>query len=247
MSILGTASDVVVRVSSDNSLAPERRVSPSWSIAQLKSKLELMTGVPPSFQRLILRLPHSSEPIAIEGVDEESVYVADFPFQPYAELHVADTRPLSARPNFVDVSSVEKYTMPGEQYEGLQDTVLAWKKRQQLGRFDPNKPDITQQKVQKMQEEIDARGITVGKRCRVGGAELDRRGTVRYVGPVQEIPGEGLWVGIENDEPVGKNDGSVSGERYFTCKPKHGSFIRPDRVDIGDYPVLNDLEDMEEI
>ena len=88
MSILGTASDVVVRVSSDNSLAPERRISPSWSIAQLKSKLELMTGVPPSFQRLVLRLPHSSEPIAIGGVDEESVHVADFPFQPYAELHV---------------------------------------------------------------------------------------------------------------------------------------------------------------
>ena len=86
--------------------------------------------------------------------------------------------------------------MPGEQYEGLQDTVLAWKKRQQLGRFDPNKPDFIQQKVQKMQEEIDARGIAVGKRCRVGGAELDRRGTVRYVGPVQEIPGEGLWVGM---------------------------------------------------
>ena len=56
-----------------------------------------------------------------------------------------------------------------------------------------------------------------------------------------------MYTGIENDEPVGKNDGSVSGERYFACKPKHGSFIRPDRVDIGDYLVLNDLEDMEEI
>lgn len=89
--------------------------------------------------------------------------------------------------------------MPEEQYEGLQDTVLSWKKRQQLGRFDPNKPnkpDVIQQKQRKMQEEIDARGIAIGKRCRVGGAELDRRGTVRYVGPVQQIPGEGLWIGM---------------------------------------------------
>lgn len=53
--------------------------------------------------------------------------------------------------------------------------------------------------------------------------------------------------GIENDEPVGKNDGSAQGKQYFSCKPKYGSFIRPERVDIGDYPVLNDLQDMEEI
>lgn len=87
--------------------------------------------------------------------------------------------------------------MPEEQYEKLQDTVLSWKKRQQLGRFDPNKPDSAQQKLRKMQEEIDARGIITGKRCRVGGSELDRRGTVRYVGPVKQIAGDGFWVGME--------------------------------------------------
>jgi len=105
-------------------------------------------------------------------------------------------RPPSARPNFVDVSTVEKYTMPEEKYEELTDTVLSWKKRQQLGRFDPNKPNVEAEKSRKMQEEIEARGIVIGKRCRVGGAELNRRGTVRYVGPVEQIPGEGLWVGM---------------------------------------------------
>jgi len=105
MSIFGAASDVVVRVSSDNSLAPERRISPSWSIAQLKLKLELVTGVPPLFQSLTLRLPHSSEPIAIEGVDEESVHVADFPFQPYAELHVCGS--------FLSLKSTSLWTSKG--------------------------------------------------------------------------------------------------------------------------------------
>ena len=75
-------------MASDNSLAPERRISPSWSIAQLKSKLELVTGVPPSYQLLTLRLSHHPDPIVIEGPDEESIHVSDFPFQPYAELHV---------------------------------------------------------------------------------------------------------------------------------------------------------------
>lgn len=32
------------------------------------------------------------------------------------------------------------------------------------------------------------------------------------------------WAGIELDDPVGKNDGSVAGKRYFDCKMKYGLF-----------------------
>lgn len=28
----------------------------------------------------------------------------------------------------------------------------------------------------------------------------------------------------------GKNDGTVQGIRYFTCKPKHGMFVRADKL-----------------
>ena len=39
-----------------------------------------------------------------------------------------------------------------------------------------------------------------------------------------------MWLGIELDQPVGKNDGSVSGIRYFDCKPSHGVFAPPSKV-----------------
>ena len=37
-------------------------------------------------------------------------------------------------------------------------------------------------------------------------------------------------VGVEFEGPVGLNDGSVDGKRYFNCPPLHGSFLRPDKL-----------------
>ncbi|KAF6831123.1 cell polarity protein alp11 [Colletotrichum plurivorum] len=238
--------DVPLQVISENS-SSERRITPSWSISQLRSKLEPITGIPPSSQRISLKTASASIPI--EAPDEDSAQLTAFPLAPYAELHVVDTRPAGARPNFTDTSGVEKYVMPEEEYAKKTDSVLAWKKAQKLGRFDPDAPSLEQAKVAVLEQEIQQRGIAVGKRCRVGGDD-SRRGVVKYVGEVKEIPGGlGPWIGIQLDEPVGKNDGSIGETRYWGEEStlKHGVFVRPERVDVGDWPILDDLEDMEEI
>ncbi|KAI0218767.1 Kinesin-like protein kif13b [Massospora cicadina] len=53
-----------------------------------------------------------------------------------------------------------------------------------------------------------------------------RTGRLRYLGNIKLK--EGVWAGVELDERgMGKNDGSVGGERYFTCHPNTGIFIDP--------------------
>lgn len=67
------------------------------------------------------------------------------------------------------------------------------------------------------------------------------KGIVRFCGTTSFAPGK--WVGIELFEPKGKNDGSIQGIAYFSCKPSYGVFIRPSQVRIiaaePDLPPVN--------
>jgi len=78
--------DVPLQVVSENA-ASERRITPSWTISQLKAKLLPVTGIPPISQSLFL-LTQSGERIAIESADEESTHLSNFPLSAYAELKV---------------------------------------------------------------------------------------------------------------------------------------------------------------
>lgn len=69
--------------------------------------------------------------------------------------------------------------------------------------------------------------IHVGDRCQISKR---MRGKVAWVGLCEEI-GEGKYVGIELDEPIGTD---VYGK--FDCKPKFGILVKPDQVECGDFP-----------
>ncbi|OAL01958.1 hypothetical protein IQ06DRAFT_376181 [Phaeosphaeriaceae sp. SRC1lsM3a] len=243
---LQSVADVPLLISSPNS-SSERRISPSWTIAHLKSRLEPITGVPASSQQLSLRVA-SQDAVPITAADEEQTRLTSFPLQPYAEITVIDTRPPAARTDFSDLSAVDKYVMPSTEYESRTDSVLAWKKAQKLGRFDPDAPSIEQQKILASEREVEERGLTLSCRVRLLPESDARRGAVSYIGAVPEIPGIGVWIGVTLDEPTGKNDGSVKGKRYFECGNNCGVFVRPERCEAGDFPAL-DLgdEDMEEL
>jgi len=81
------AGDIPLQITSENS-SSERRITPSWTIGQLKAKLEPVTGIPPLSQKLTLRLG-SQQSVPIEAVDEENTQLGGFPLAPYAEIHVS--------------------------------------------------------------------------------------------------------------------------------------------------------------
>ena len=81
------------------------------------------------------------------------------------------------------------------------------------------------------EEEEEAHELQVGDLVEVRGnegASSVRRGRVRFIGETEFA--EGIWVGIEFEGPVGKNDGSVNGKRYFNCPLNHGSFLRHEKL-----------------
>lgn len=84
---LTTARDIPILITSTAS-SSERRITPAWTIAHLKTKLEPVTGIAPASQKLILRLPDQRQETPIEAEDEESVEVGRWPLVAYAEITV---------------------------------------------------------------------------------------------------------------------------------------------------------------
>ena len=77
--------------------------------------------------------------------------------------------------------------------------MLAYKARNKMGRFAPPSEAVPAPKVD----------IPIGARCEVESEEesLHKRGTVCFVGSTK-FATTGVWVGVEYDEPIGRNDGS---------------------------------------
>lgn len=59
--------------------------------------------------------------------------------------------------------------MPESEYEKLSGTVLAQKKAQQVGRFNPKAPEIREMKVREIMEEVDKRSKSsrIPRSCRM--------------------------------------------------------------------------------
>ncbi|KAK4905090.1 hypothetical protein LTR28_000821, partial [Elasticomyces elasticus] len=239
----------------------------------LRRRLEPITGIPAQAQRLSLKIgSQPARPIEAGGIGdggggqygdggEETVTLERWPLVAYAEICVQDTRPAGARANFTDVSAVQKYEMPAEEYERRGDSVLAWKKARKLGRFDPAAPDVEEQRIRRAEREVEERGKgsflpffrhrppprhNQIHRSPPGRAPAPSSNLHPNTSPSHDIPKGPPWIGIALDEPTGTHDGVVNGVRLFTCARNCGVFVRPERVEVGEFGVLDELGEEEE-
>ncbi|CAH1764902.1 6248_t:CDS:2, partial [Entrophospora sp. SA101] len=69
--------------------------------------------------------------------------------------------------------------------------------------------------------------ISVGRRI-ILPTKNNSPGTIQFLGETEFA--KGIWVGIELDNPVGKNNGTVANIKYFVAVNSHGIFVRPDSI-----------------
>uniref|UniRef100_A0A061S2S3 Tubulin-folding cofactor B n=1 Tax=Tetraselmis sp. GSL018 TaxID=582737 RepID=A0A061S2S3_9CHLO len=224
------------------------RLDLHMTVAAVKHKLMTHCGTSPS--AMLIQLKDDTGK-AICSLEDDSRKLGFYSPYDGCTLHVVDTDPtsLSAQGWLEDTSKVEKYVMSDEAYDRRSGTFRKYKEERR--REDPSwtlHRELAQRRGGGSQDAgpehmaAEASGVGVGDRCEVfpGG----KRGEVKYVGKIGSLP-PGFWVGVQLDEPVGKNDGSAKGERLFECPPNHGVFVRPDRVTVGEFPPLDDLDGLE--
>jgi len=203
----------------------ERRWERGLSLAALQQQLERITGIPPGAQALEL-WPAGEDGAAALATD--AGIALDAPI--WDVWHAHDGMVVCVRDRrghtLPEEADIDKWELSDEQYAARPDTLRAYLQAHQLGRYAPAAAPAPAPSV--------PHEMVPGTRCIVNtGGHFERRGTIRFAGPTQFAPG--VWVGVELDEPVGKNDGSVQGVRYFTTRMRYGTFIRPAHVRVGDF------------
>jgi tubulin-folding cofactor B len=236
----------------------EIRLDKHMTVERVKEKLRSHTGTGSLFMHLTM-LDFNGQVVA-DMINDELKLGYFSPMDGWT-IHITDLDPhsLAANGGLEDVSLVKKYEISDDDYNKREDNFRKWragkkaadpswtlakevKQNQDKKRMeqDPNfVPEPAKAPVTDDEHLADlAGGMKVGDRCEVtvGG----KRGLVQYVGKIPQIA-PGWWVGVQYDEPVGKNDGTVKGRKYFDCPPKYGGFLRPDKLSVGDYPELDDL------
>lgn len=215
------------------------------TIGEVKAKLYRHGGTSCCAQELFLRRGQGDTIF----MHDDNLTLRHFGTCSGMAIHIKDNDPhsLSANGGLENVALVQKYEMDDETYDKLKNTVRAQKKAEQAKRAQEKAAELAANPPPARPETPRdvADKYPIGGRCEInpGG----RRGEVAFVGKIKGT--EGTWIGVKLDEPLGQNDGTKSGQRYFECPPKYGVFGRIENVQVGDFPEIDPFasEDEDEI
>ncbi|KAG5681388.1 hypothetical protein PVAND_010830 [Polypedilum vanderplanki] len=206
----------------------EKKFDKKQTVGELKTKLEILTGG----NQMSMQIELYSGSKLVCKFDNDAAMLGSFPVEDGMRLHVIIADPiLSLEQN------VEKFELTDQQYENRQDSVRSFLKRNKLGKYNEEEMKQLEAKRHEIeQKELErTEKISIGDRCKVTtSGQPTRIGSVMYKGSLEGK--KGVFIGVKFDEPLGVNDGSVNGKRYFDCPPKYGSFVLPSAVEVGDFP-----------
>ncbi|EFN89861.1 tubulin-folding cofactor B [Harpegnathos saltator] len=216
--------------SGQQSCCVERRFQKGITIDEFKGKLELLTGGNPTTMSVEV---YDKNDKLICKLEEGQRLLGSYPVDDGMRIHVIDNFSSTAE----DLDRVKKFEISEEEYAKKTDTVKAFLEKNKLGKY--NEEDMKRKAEEKKHEEEAEEHLAslckVGDRCEVSVPnQPKRRATILYVGKTEFK--EGWWIGVKYDEPLGKNDGSVGGKKYFECAPKYGGFVKPMHIKVGDFP-----------
>ncbi|XP_071571613.1 tubulin-folding cofactor B [Temnothorax nylanderi] len=208
----------------------ERRFQKGITIHEFKGKLELLTGG--NSATMTVEVYDKNDKL-VGRLEEGQRLLGSYPIDDGMRIHVIDNFSCIAQ----NLDDVKKFEISEEEYAKKTDTVKAFLEKNKLGKYneEDTRRRAEEKKLEEEAEEHLAGLCKVGDRCEVSVLNQPRRrATILYVGKTEFK--EGWWIGVKYDEPLGKNDGSVGGKRYFECPPKYGGFVKPAHVKVGDFP-----------
>ncbi len=217
--------------------AIEARFDLTQTVLSVKENVEMRFGSVAAFTRLQLK---DAKGAVIADLAEDMRTLGSYGAATGMILFVIDLNPASIHKEIESFEGVEKYVISEEDYDRLPENFRKWKKEMMQ-----RHPQLLKQQPLFKADQLDpdfmselAATVPLGARCKV---DSGARGTVAFVGRVVDI-GPGFFVGVVLDEPYGNSDGRVKGVKYFEAQDKYAVFVRPNAIEIGDFPVL-DLDD----
>nr|XP_033332919.1 tubulin-folding cofactor B [Megalopta genalis] len=208
----------------------ERRFQKGITIDEFKGKLELITGGNPT--TMVVEVFDKNDRLVCT-LNNGQQLLGSYPIDDGMRIHVID----NFSRNEANLSNVEKFEISEEEYAKRTDTVKAFLEKNKLGKYNKEKAErkAEEKRQEEAAEEAEAKLCHVGDRCEVCVPnQPKRRATIMYVGKTEFK--EGWWIGVKYDEPLGKNDGTVNGKKYFECSSKYGGFIKPMHIKVGNFP-----------
>ena len=129
-----------------------QKLDRSLTIADLKCKLELVVGIPPSNMKLSVYDVKNSYAF---DLSDDSKMLGAYAVEENYRIHVASTSPvgnggIAGITDFLDTSKVEKFEMSEEAYDQMKGSVRDFKRKMKMGRF--NEEEMKQQAETKERE-----------------------------------------------------------------------------------------------